>query len=246
MPNTTAPAHGPLARAALSAIAAAAFLTAGATTSAQSDQREPQSSQSAKLSEQDRFFVQKVKKGGALQVALSTVEAQQGQYPRVREFAVETVKNMSQTGGTLHAIASSQGMDLPTEPPEDVKQLKKALAANEGELVDQEYIKQVLPASVVAVNVFEDQVRNGQNPKLVSFAEKMLPKLKQHKQKAETLAGAMGVKAPLPSQRLSKGVSRGSSTRPPGGQPAQTRPSSDPDEEANQSPRPNDRGEPHE
>lgn len=150
----------------------------------------PAAQQSSKraLSSQDKAFMHKVAKGGALQIALSKVEVQQGKNPKVKKLALQTVENMSKAGGMLQAIANGLGTSLPQQPPEAVQRLKSALAADNGSLVDSEYLAQLLPASTVAVNVFKDEIDHGKNPKLVHFAKRLLPKLKKHRKMVVALS----------------------------------------------------------
>ena len=144
------------------------------------------------LSDKDKAFVQMAVKGGALQIELSKVEAEQGQSPQVKRYALETVENMSKAAGMLHALASNFGMNLPQEPPQDVEKLTKALSQDKGDLIDSEYMARLVPASAVAVNRFKDEADDGQNPKLVGFAKQMLPKLEQHQKMAVRISETVG------------------------------------------------------
>lgn len=140
------------------------------------------SSNQSKLPEPDRGFLHQAAHGGALQVALSTVAAEKASNPKVRRFAVKSLKNFAMAGGMLHAIAAQLGEPLPTHPPSDVQKLRGALAADSPGRVNNEYLAMVGPPSDVAVNLFQGEVKNGKVPQLVDFARKVLPKLKKHKQ----------------------------------------------------------------
>jgi putative membrane protein len=136
----------------------------------------------AKLPEPDRGFLRQAAHGGTLQVALSTVAAEKANNPKVRHFAVTSLKNFAMAGGMLHAIAAQLGQPLPMHPPSDVQKLRNALAADSPGQVDHEYLAMVGPPSDVAVNLFQGEVKNGKVPQLVDFARKVLPKLEKHKQ----------------------------------------------------------------
>lgn len=140
------------------------------------------------LSSQDRTFLHHVVKGSALQIALGRVAAKQAQDAGVKQFAAQTVKSFSKAARKLHAIVKHQNRRLPKSLPPGVKTLAKALAADHGTLVDTEYMGLIVPASMVAVNVFKQEAGNGQNPKLVSFAKTMLPKLERHYRMAVRVA----------------------------------------------------------
>lgn len=181
-------------------------------------QSQPESASKSALSQKDKDFVQHIAKGGALQIELSKVEVQHGQNPKEKQFALQTVENMSKAAGMLHAIASNLGMKLPEQPPADVQKLKQALAADNGSLVDSEYIAQMVPASTVAVNLFKDEASNGQNQKLVEFAKQMLPKLEKHQQMAVQISENTGKKTAgqqQPAESSTTGASHGASPAAP-------------------------------
>ncbi|MEJ2377229.1 MAG: DUF4142 domain-containing protein [Pseudolabrys sp.] len=148
------------------------------------------------LSAQDEQFAHKAAAGGALQIALSKIEIDQGRYPKVVQFARTTEKNFAQGAKKLHRLAGAIGIALPQKPPADVRTLARALAADRGDLVDREYMAQMVPASTVAVNVFDAEAHSGKNRKLVLFAFHMLPKLKQHHSRALAVVANMG-RAPV-------------------------------------------------
>lgn len=148
------------------------------------------SGQQSKLPQPDRGFLKQAAHGGMLQVALSTVAAEQADDPKVRRFAVKSLKDFAMAGGMLHAIAEQLGHPLPTQPPQDVKKLRSALAADSPGQIDHEYLAMIGPPSDVAVNLFQDEAQSGQVPQLKNFAQKMLPKLQKHNQ--ETLAMLTG------------------------------------------------------
>lgn len=137
-------------------------------------------------------FARKAARGGMLQVSLSKVAAKQANDQQVQQFAQQTVNSMSQAGKKLQSIAKQSNLDLPKQPGEQARQLQDALAELEGDLLKRDYMWNMVAASTVAVNVFEEEAEEGSSPKLVKLAEQMLPKLQQHRQKAVQIWGNMG------------------------------------------------------
>ena len=158
----------------------------------QAQQVQEEQAQQALLSEQDVEFARKAARGGMLQVALSKVATKQASSQPVQQFAQQTVDSMSQAGKQLRSIAQQLGLDLPQQPGEQTQQLQDALADLEGDLLEREYMWNMVAASTVAVNVFEEEVEDGTNPRLVSFADQMLPKLQQHREQAVQIWGNVG------------------------------------------------------
>ncbi|MGE3280043.1 MAG: DUF4142 domain-containing protein [Alphaproteobacteria bacterium] len=141
------------------------------------------------VSEQDRFFVHKVATGAMLQIALSKVAAEQTGDPQVRQFAQNTVDQFGKAAKKLRQIAGEVGISIPEQPPGQVQTLKDALAELEIGTLNRQYLALILPVSVVAVNMFEQEANDGANPKLVNFAQTMLPKIREHRAKVAELRG---------------------------------------------------------
>lgn len=180
----------------LSAVAAA-LATAGALArTPQSTQSQPPAPQAAPLSDQDRAFIRKAARGGTMQVELGKLAAEQAQSPEVRRFAAQSVETFSSAAGTLDAIARNVGAQPPQQPDPDTRKLAQALAADPAAVVAEEYLAQVVPASTVAVNLFESEAEGGRNPKLKQFASTFLPKLQQQRNGAVRLAENPGPRGP--------------------------------------------------
>jgi len=187
-------------RATLAALVAMALLSLPATSVEAQQQKNPQGQpQRAQgeqapqaVSEQDVAFARKAAQGGMLQVVLSKVATQQAESQPVQQFAQQTVDSLSQAGKQLHSLAQQLGLDLPRQPGEQAQQLQDALADLEGDLLEREYLWNMVAASTVAVNVFEEEAEDGMNQKLVSFADQMLPKLQQHRKQAVEIWGKLG------------------------------------------------------
>lgn len=181
--------------------AAAALATAGAfAQTQQSPQGQPPAPQAAPqakpLSDQDKAFIKKAAQDDTMQVELGKLAAGQAQSPKVRRFALQSAETFSSAGGTLEAIARNMGAQLPQQPDPDTRKLAQALAADPTAVVDEEYLAQIVPASTVAVNVFESEAEGGQNPKLKQFASTFLPKLRQQRNTAVRLAENPGPRGP--------------------------------------------------
>jgi putative membrane protein len=136
------------------------------------------------VSQQDVDFVHEVARGAMLQIGLSKVASEQADTPAVKQFAQKTIQSLSKASDKLKSIAQSLGVDLPQQPPDNVRNLRAALADLSGSRLETEYTWNMLAASTVAVNLFEDEVDDGENDQLVQFAQNMLPRLRKHRDQA--------------------------------------------------------------
>ncbi|CAN5147721.1 hypothetical protein BH24PSE2_BH24PSE2_06800 [soil metagenome] len=147
-------------------------------------QGEPRPAAEGELSEQDREFVQKVAIANMAEIKLGKLAGQKATSPDVRAFGERMVRDHEKAGMKLKSVAKELKLEPPKRMPEKQKNLGEALAELEGDLFDSEYIWNMVAAHTVAVNVFERQIENGANPKLVNSARQTLPTLEEHRQQA--------------------------------------------------------------
>lgn len=159
-------------------------LSAAATSQQPSGQ---QPSQPDQLSEQDLAFMKKAAVGGRLEIELGKLAQDRAEAPEVRQFGSRMVKEHQMAAKNMKQRAMQMDVSLPQSLPRRQQALKDALAELEGETFDEQYMWNMVAAHTVAVNVFEEQVSEGDNPEFVALAEKMLPTLKDHRERAVEL-----------------------------------------------------------
>jgi putative membrane protein len=145
-----------------------------------------------KLSDQDRHFLEKAFHGDALQIELGRTAGTQAITAQVREFATTGAQNFAKADSELRNMAAQAGYQPPSGVSGDIQSLQHGLATDNGGVVDEEYVGQILPATVAAVNLFKDESENGGAPALRQFALNILPQLEDRKHLVEALTRRMG------------------------------------------------------
>lgn len=146
-------------------------------------QSEAPDSGQASLSEQDVHFVARAMEGGRLEVMLGRIASEQASSPEVAKFGQRMVRDHSKAGKKLKQIVSKLKIqpDLPTDR---MANLRDELSKLSGDSFDRQYMWNMVAAHTIAVNLFEEQVREGDNPMLVKFAQQALTTLKDHRKQA--------------------------------------------------------------
>jgi putative membrane protein len=89
----------------------------------------------------------------------------------------------------LKALASSKGVELPADLDAKHKSVHAKLAKLSGAEFDKEYVAEMLKGHKKAVSDFEKASKSAKDPELKAFAEKTLPTLRHHLERAQALSG---------------------------------------------------------
>jgi putative membrane protein len=150
-------------------------------------QERPGDGASAQLSPQDIEFMKKAAVGAMLEIQLGQLAQKKAQNPEVQQFGQRMVREHQKAAKNLKQMAKNLGVQLPTSLPEQRKALKDALAELDPEDFDGQYMWNMVAVHTVAVNLFENEIEQGQHPKVVQMANRVLPTLKDHRSRAVDL-----------------------------------------------------------
>jgi len=147
----------------------------------------------------DREFVTTAASSDVMEVEASRLALDRAKSEAVRKFAQQMVDDHTKTNQSLASIARESGLTAPMHMnPAHSGDLDR-LREMSGRDFDREYAVQVgVAAHQQAVTLFERAARDAINPQLKSFAEQMLPHLRDHLRQSQALAKLVGV----PSERL--------------------------------------------
>jgi putative membrane protein len=147
----------------------------------------------------DREFVTSAASSDVMEVEASRLAVDRTQSDAVRRFAQQMLDDHTKTSQLLASIAREAGLTEPMQMnPAHSGDLDR-LRSLGGRDFDREYAAQVGVAThQQAITAFERAARDATNPQLKSFAEQMLPHLRDHLRQAQALARQVGV----PSGRL--------------------------------------------
>jgi len=137
------------------------------------------------LAQEDIEFATDAAEGGLKEVQLGELAQQQAESEEVRQFGQRMVEDHGKANEQLKQIAQQKGIELPQEPPEDVKQLYDELQQKSGRDFDQAYMDEMVSDHEEDVETFQQYAETGQDPDLTSFAEETLPVLQEHLELAE-------------------------------------------------------------
>lgn len=137
----------------------------------------------------DWSWMEKAARAGTAEVQAAQIAASKATNPKVREYAQKVADEHTKANDELKSIASSKGINLPTEPDRKhksyLKQLEKLTA---GSHFDEVYISR---AGVIdhqdAVKHFKKGTTDVADAQIKAFAEKTLPTVQAHLDDAKKL-----------------------------------------------------------
>lgn len=140
----------------------------------------------AALKGSDQRFFEKITRLNEREAALSRQAAQRATNPQVRSFAEEMVREHQRAGQELGTLATTKGARLQSMSTRDAREIDRDWADKQGRDYDKAYIKEMIDAHEDTVDVLENGVES-KDPEIAAAAQKMLPKVKAHLERAEAL-----------------------------------------------------------
>jgi len=137
----------------------------------------------------DQHFVREAAIDGQYEVQVAQLAQQRAQSQEVKQFADHLIRDHQQANQQLMQLAQSKGIDIPRQL-DPVHQAKiEKFQKLQGRQFEKEWVYSQLAGHVVDVLKFRDASQELQDNDLKQFAAQTLPKLQQHLQQAERLAG---------------------------------------------------------
>lgn len=132
------------------------------------------------LSPQDRQFIERAGHGGVAEVRLGQLAQQRAGRGDVRRFGMQMVRDHSAANQRLARLSSRLGMPAPRDMNEEQRGMYRQLHSLRGGAFDEAYSKMMVDDHQEDIAEFENEARNGRNPRLKAFAAKTLPTLRRH------------------------------------------------------------------
>lgn len=130
----------------------------------------------------DSNFIKKAAKGGLDEVEIGTVAQDRATNPQVKEFARMMVTDHTKANSELMSIAATKGVKTPMK--DKATEHWSKLDAKD---FDRDYVKKMVSDHEEDVELFQKEARDGKDPEVVAFAQKTLPTLQMHLQRAQDL-----------------------------------------------------------
>ena len=157
-------------------------LAASDSTKASESSKESKS----KLPSGEERFMKEAASGGLMEVELGKIAAEKGSHQRVKEFGKRMQADHGKANEQLKKIASSKGVDLPTQPSGEHKSTMDKLTKLSGAEFDREYMEAMVDDHKEDIEKFQTQADKGKDPELKKFASETLPILKKHLELAQS------------------------------------------------------------
>jgi putative membrane protein len=143
---------------------------------------------SAPLAKQDADFVQKATVLGLAEVASSEAALKRGVIsPEERKFAQKMVDDHTSVNKELASIASAKGIVLPQVADKDATTKLEKINATADKDFAEYYLESQISDHKDAIDLFEEQSKDGKDQELKAFAGKHLPHLLAHLETAKAL-----------------------------------------------------------
>jgi len=132
------------------------------------------------VSRTDRKFMEKAAAGGLAEVQLGQMAAQKATADDVRKFGQRMVDDHSKANDQLKQIATSKGVNLPTELDRSTQREMDKLSKLQGADFDREYMKHMVSDHKKDVSEFRSEARKAKDGDIKQFASSTLPTLEEH------------------------------------------------------------------
>lgn len=155
----------------------------------------------AKTSDADQHFMMEAAQGGMAEVALGQMAAEKAASEDVKKFGQRMVTDHGKANQELMQLAGTKGVTLPKETNATHKSVSDRLSKLSGAEFDRAYMQEMLKDHNKDIAAFEQQAEQGKDQELKSWATKILPTLKEHKEIAQTTAEKVGAKSAAKDQQ---------------------------------------------
>jgi putative membrane protein len=150
------------------------------------------------IDHKDHEFITKVAQGGRTEVELGQLALKQASSEDVKQFAQRMVDDHSKAGDELKDLAASKGVTLPADVGKHNKSTMDKLAKLSGADFDREYMKHMVKAHNMTIEVFEKEVKSGKDAETKAWAEKTLPTVREHQTMARDIANKVATMKDMP------------------------------------------------
>ena len=139
------------------------------------------------VAEADSTFLQKAAQANAAEVKVSQAAQTRAKDNRITAFADRMVKDHSDAGKKLEALAKQKNVAIKTEPDPDHMMKIGRLQKLQGAEFEHAYAALMVEDHHAAVQLFEQAAGSASDNDVKQFAQSMLPTLREHSQMADAL-----------------------------------------------------------
>lgn len=140
------------------------------------------------VNQNDRDFTLKASLANTAEIEAGALAASKGTETSIIAFGQFMVADHGTARNELKDIADDLGLPAPDSLDAEHVALKAQLESLTGRAFDSVYIHSQVADHQKALQLFQDEVNNGRNGRLIDFAAEQLPHLQLHFQKADSIA----------------------------------------------------------
>ncbi|SIQ63644.1 MULTISPECIES: DUF4142 domain-containing protein [Pontibacter] len=139
-------------------------------------------------------FVTKAASSSMMEVEAGKLAQERATNPQVKEFAAMMVKDHSAANDELRTLATSKNITLPDSMSNEHMDQMRDLRDKQGAEFDRNYMDKMVSAHDSDISMFEDvaEDENYADADVKAFASKTLPKLRQHRDRAQQIRDGLG------------------------------------------------------
>jgi putative membrane protein len=136
----------------------------------------------------DRDFTRKATMGNTAEIDAGQTASTKGTSTDVKNFGQMMVNDHGSARSDLHTIAKDLKLSAPDSLDAQNMVLAAQLATLSGRAYDSVYIHSQVEAHIQTISLFQDEIKNGMNNRLKTYANNQMPHLQSHLQSAQTIA----------------------------------------------------------
>jgi len=136
-------------------------------------------------------FLMKAGQDDRGEMEIAGLAQQKSKDDRVKAFADQLMKDHQQADSELQTLAKTKNVTLSTDLPSEAVAAKARLSKLEGAAFDRAFVDQMVKDHTQAVKQFEQATKSA-DAEVKAFADKTLPTLRDHLQRAEDLKRTIG------------------------------------------------------
>jgi len=144
------------------------------------------------VSRADQDFAVNTAIANMTEIQAGQMAEQKGAARDVKDYGKELVKDHTEAGDKLKAIATQKNITLPTTLTPDAQKGLDKLQQETGEKFDKDFLGMMVSDHKKAISAFEDESKNGSDADIRAFADSTLHTLRVHLEKAEKCEKMMG------------------------------------------------------
>ncbi len=142
---------------------------------------------SAFAADDSKEFIQKAVRGNIAEVKLGQLAEKQATSEQVKALGQTLRTDHAKALDKSEALAKELGVAVPNEPTEDGREIHERLSKMSGAAFDKAFVEAAIEDHEKDIELYEEQAEDGDNKKVVEYAQATLPGLKKHLDMARKL-----------------------------------------------------------